>query len=420
MSNSNDEMNKVSEMFDDYEKSKQEGNGNGKKIEDILSKIFVPRNEKEYFRILPPNNNEKIIEKAYFHQVQVNTSTGKKWRKIYCLKHNGDKVAKKDENGNVIKDQNDKPIYVERDCPFCNEKERILAKQDSSLKGVNKDSMTPQQKEIFDKNKEIFKEAQKWDAKQFYIISGIDRLAEKDGKKFWRFKHNYRNSGVLDKLMPVLSDFVDSYGVDFTDPVKGADLNITVVDAKLPNGKPYKEVSAISMKQPSPLHNDSLIAKKWLEDDTSWRDVFKPASAPVITPEEYMSMIIEEKDPYWDDSNPQNKHWVFPGRPDLEEKAKELIKNKSNNDVKSKELDEKINQLDNKIGNLTHNDVKDYSDNHTDLTGGQSNTPTNESSNTSNGENVGSGAEQPSQPQNESTTSGNDTSNDEDFDDLPF
>ncbi|MFW6243019.1 MAG: hypothetical protein ACOC2W_02575, partial [bacterium] len=66
---------------------------------------------------------------------------------------------------------------------------------------------------------------------------------------------------------------------------------------------------------------------------------------------------------------------------------------------------------------------KDYSDNHTDLTGGQSNTPTNESSNTNNGEDVGSGVEQPPQPQNESTTSGNDTSNnenDEDFEDLPF
>ena len=40
--------------------------------------------------------------------------------------------------------------------------------------------------------------------------------------------------------MPVLSDFVEYRKADFTSPVNGADLTITVVDSSMPNGRTYK------------------------------------------------------------------------------------------------------------------------------------------------------------------------------------
>lgn len=443
MSEKNGNMEDVKEMFNDYEKEKSQGNS-GKKFESVLSKIFVPRNSKEYFRILPPNKGEKIIEKGYFHQVQTNTSSGKRWRKVYCLKHNGDKKVQLDQSGNPVVDQQGNKVYVQPRCPLCEKQEEILKKQDKSVKGIKKDDMTPQQKEIFDKNKEIFTQAQKWAAKKFYIISGIDRLAERDGKKFWRFKHNFRNNGVLDKLMPVLSDFVDNNEVNFTDPQKGADCNITVVDAYMPNGKTYKDVSAITMSNQKPLHNDPAVVKQWLEDDVSWRDVFKPASAPVITPEEYLDMVVEEKDPYWDDSNPQNKHWVFPGRPDLEQKAKEAFVPKEGAD-KTAETDEKIDSLDKKIGNLSPEDSGTYQDNHVDLTASvekptqtenqtqnqpetnqQDSKPENGSSEQTNEPQQAFAPnkdeqKQESEPTNDKVdNSTNSEEGDEDFDDLPF
>jgi hypothetical protein len=87
------------------------------------------------------------------------------------------------------------------------------------------------------------------------------------------------------------------------------------------NGHPYKTISAISCRGKSPLHSDPIVVKQWLEDDTTWRQVFLPKKAPGITPFEFLEMVASGTNPYWEDTDGNNKHWVFPGRPDLEEKA---------------------------------------------------------------------------------------------------
>ena len=251
---------------------------------------------------------------------------------------------------------------------MCDKYKYIIDQQDISLIGLSKDTMTPEQKNGFERNKTIFKEASQYEAKLFYIIAGIDRLAEKHGKKFWRFKHNYKNAGILDKLMPVLSDFVEYRKADFTSPVNGADLTITVVDSSMPNGRTYKDVSAITIREQAPLHVDQQIANQWLSDNTSWREVFKPTSAPNITPQEYMEMVLKDQAPYWDESNPQDKHWVFPGRPDLEQLARQRQSEIVNNTTPQQVQD--INNLNDKIGNLSPQDVGTYQGGHVDVTAG--------------------------------------------------
>lgn len=321
--NANNDLAKLQGFFKDYKKKQKDGLSNKGKAsrEDILKKYFTPRDSKETFRFLPVKEGKDFIQTAFFHVVPTLTSGGKVKHNtiIYCPAHNDRKVQKMN-NGEPVVDEKGKPVMIPAPCPLCAKYKTQLAKQDPSLKGVKKDEMNDMQLAIKKKNDEIFKEAIKWQAKKFYIVRGIDRGAEKDGVKFWRFKHNHKNQGTLDKLLPILEDYVTIKGKSFMDVREGADLSITMVDAEF-NNKVYKQISAITYRDPSPLHSDAVIQKQWLEDDITWRDVFKPKKAPNITPFEYLELVAQGNSPYWDDTDSTNKRWVFPNNPELETKA---------------------------------------------------------------------------------------------------
>lgn len=290
------------------------------KREDLMKKYFTPQNEKEIFRVLPPKKGEKHIEEAYFHVVSVNTPKGKQTKKIYCPAHNNPKVPKTDPSGNILLDAVGNPIMVDDYCPLCNKFHEINAKKTPLY--VKKENYTEEQKVIAEANKKIFAEASNWEAKKFYIIKGIDKGQAKDGPKFWRFKHNYKKQGVLDKLSPVLFEFFEVYKKDFSDPMFGCDLSITTAKQIHPmTGKPYIDVTAINARQQCKLTEDVQIADEWLKDELTWRDVFKMPSAPNITPYQYLEMVLEGTQPYYDDTDASNKHWVFPGRPELQAQA---------------------------------------------------------------------------------------------------
>ena len=320
------DLSDLKKMFSDYQKKQTQTRR--KTSEEILAKYFVPRKTKETFRILPPKSGKKHIEEAFFHVVITNISGGKKKHGtvIYCPAHNDPKVKKLDVNGKPILDTNGASIMIPSPCPLCVKAKKLLAQQDPSLKGVKKENMNDMQKKIYEKNKEIFIEANKWEAKKFYIVRGIDKGAEKDGVKFWRFKHNFRNQGTLDKILPILEEYMTVHQADFADAKNGTDLNITMADTEF-NGHVYKTISAISFRGKSPLHADPILMRQWLDDDIIWRDVFLPKKAPNITPYEFLDMVVKGTNPYWDDTDSNNKHWVFPGRPDLEELANTRTRN---------------------------------------------------------------------------------------------
>jgi hypothetical protein len=306
-----------------FENLKQKDGANKKlSREQVLAKYFVPKNDKEVFRVLPPLEGRDYIETAFFHVVATKVANGRKFRKIYCPAHNDAKVPKVDANGVIIRDQQGNPVMVTKHCPLCEKAKTLLAKQDPSLKGIKKEDMTPQQLAVKESNDKIYKAATDWEAKKFYIVRGIDKGAEKDGVKFWRFKHNFKQQGVLDKLGPAVTNFMEMAHVDFTDAVKGTDLKLTVVDAEIPgNKRKYRDVSSIFPLGSSELHKDPLVIKEWLADKTTWRDIFKAPEAPNVTPEEFLVMVANDQTPYWDDTDQKNKKWVFPGHPELEEKA---------------------------------------------------------------------------------------------------
>jgi len=365
-----EELKQLNELFENYQKG---GNGTKKKSkEETLAKYFVPRKTKETFRPLPPKGREKI-DVAFFHVVWTNVAGGKKrMRKLYCPAHNDPPVQKKDENGQLVFDQNGKPVNVPQACPLCAKYNAFISKQNPALKGLKKDdykSLTEEQQKIKTFNDKIFDEAKKWQAKKFYILKGIDKGVEKDGVKFWRFKHNFKKQGVFDKLIPALQNFIDQNGVAYYDANQGCDLSITTTEAEF-MGRKYIDVSAIFPGAKSKLHEDKLIMETWLNDTTTWRDVFKPATAPVITPYQYLVLVSESNDPYWEDSDSNNKHWVFPNNPELQTKANTRDQNLDAG-VSSKfeyatdvvDEDDVVN-----ITNINTSDKSSFSDNAVNLT----------------------------------------------------
>jgi len=197
----------------------------------------------------------------------------------------------------------------------------------------------------------------------------------------------------------------------------------------MPNGRQYRTISAIIPKPPSKLHEDSLVAQQWANDKTTWRDVFKPKSAPNITPYEFLQMLVEGNDPYWDDTDSNNKKWVFPGRPDLEEKANNRSTNldadaPSNNFKQASDIaDDGVT-----IKNVTKSDVGNFNDagvpNSTDVGSGLESNESNESNEKS--DNEGNDVNAESKPSNkeetdENESDGSENSSDGDYyDDLPF
>ena len=375
-----DDLSNVKKMFSDYQKKSQIKKK--KTSEEILAKYFVPRQIKETFRILPPKPGKKHIEEAFFHVVSITTTGGKKkhGKVIYCPAHNDPKVKKFDAQGNVMLDGNGNPILTPAPCPLCDKAKKMLAKQDPSLKGIKKENMTTKQLEVNENNKKIFAEANKWEAKRFYIIRGIDKGKVKDGVKFWRFKHNFRNQGTLDKLLPILDAYVNTFQADFADAKKGTDLNLTMADTEW-NGHTYKTLSAVIFGQPSSLHSDPDLVNFWLADDTTWRDVFQPMKTSIITPFQFLEMVATGTNPYWDDTDSNNKHWVYPGRPDLEEQANTR---KANLDADDDDNFEQATDLDYEevtVTNTNASNVGTYHEDAVDITA-KANAPVNAPVNT--------------------------------------
>lgn len=370
-------------MFADFQK--KQAVTKKKTSEEILSKYFVPRKDKETFRIVATKGRNPIQE-AFFHVIDTNTPGGniKHGSVIYCPAHNDAKVVKMavklDENKKPVLDENLvpilepvldanlRPVLVPAPCPLCDKYKNLIATQDPSIKFKKKDAMTKAELVIKEANDKIYKEAIKWEAKKFYIVKGIDKGVEKDGLKFWRFKHNFKKTGTLDKLMPVLSNFIDEYQTSFADPQRGCDLNITMDDTEF-NGRTYKQITAIIAKKPSVLHNDPVVLQSWVDEEISWREVFLPKRAPNTTPLQWLELAAKGDSPYWDDSDANNKHWVFPNNPELEILANTRTANLDNEDA---EFEQASDLGDGEfipvtISNVTASNVGTYVDNAVDL-----------------------------------------------------
>ncbi len=230
-----------------YEQSQKSGSNTNKMSQDERMKKYfaalLKDNEKQgqkRLRILPTTDGSSPFKEVWFHEIQVDG----KWQKFYD--------------------------------PGKNDNER------SPLSEVYEELMSTGR----DADKEL---AKQYKPRKFYIVKLIDRDNENDGVKFWRFKHNYKNEGILDKLIPIFR----AKG-DVTDSQKGRDIILEMTKAKTPKGATYTVIQTIMYDDPAPLHENKDTAESWLNDELTWADVYSKK------PVEYLEAIAKGETPRWD------------------------------------------------------------------------------------------------------------------------
>jgi len=240
-------MNALDAVLAQYEKNQTSGGAQNKMSQDERMKKYFAlllsdkeKSGQRRVRILPTPDGSSPFKEAWYHEIQV----GGQWQKFYDPGKNDNERSPLNE------------VYEE-------------------LMSTGKES-----------DKEL---AKQYKSRKFYIVKVIDRDKEEDGPKFWRFKHNYKNEGILDKIIPIWK----AKG-DVTDPEKGRDLIIELTKTKSGKNKEYTSVSTVMYDDPAPVHTDEKTAKSWINDELTWNDVYSKK------PVEYLEAIAQGKTPRWD------------------------------------------------------------------------------------------------------------------------
>ena len=237
--------NSLDAVLAQYEKAKSNTGGSKISQEDRMKKYFaaiLPQGKstgQKRLRVLPTTDGSSPFKEVWFHEVQV----AGKWNKIYD-------PGKNDNERSPLNEIHDELIMTGK----ASDKE--LAKQ--------------------------------YKARKFYIVKVIDKDAPEDGVKFWRFKHNYKNEGILDKIIPIWR----AKG-DITDPEKGRDLILELTKAKTPKGIEYTVIQTVMYDDPAPLHEDKETMDSWVKDELTWKDVYSKK------PVEYLEAIARGETPRW-------------------------------------------------------------------------------------------------------------------------
>jgi len=239
-----------------YEKNTTKNSGGNQSMsqEERLKRYFttyLPKGTKsgqKRVRILPTSDGSSPFKEVWYHEVQIDG----KWTKLYD--------------------------------PGKNDGERS--------------PLTEVYDELMSTGKETDKElARQYRPRKFYIVKLIDRENEEDGPKFWRFKDNYKQEGILDKIIPIWK----AKG-DITDANEGRDLIIELAKAKTPKGIEYTVVQTVMYDDPCPISAEADQQKEWVEDELTWQDVY--AQKPV----EYLEAIARGETPVW---NSELKKYVY-------------------------------------------------------------------------------------------------------------
>jgi hypothetical protein len=247
----------VQSVLSQYEKSATSSNKKkNMSNEDRLKQYFntiLPKGKElgeKTIRILPTKDGSSPFVEVYFHEIKVDG----KWVKLYDPSQDG---------------------TIDGEISPLNDVRQALLETG------------------LEKNKE---QAKNYRPRKFYIVKVIDRDAEEDGVKFWRFKHNFKKEGILDKMIPIFSK-----KGDITDPVTGRDLILSLTLSTANNGNSYTSVNSILNDDPSPLHEDQDIVKQWIDDETTWKDVYS------IKNLDYLEIVAEGGVPKWSEDKNQ---WV--------------------------------------------------------------------------------------------------------------
>ena len=262
-----------------YEQNTSKSNTGKQSIsqEDRLKRYFttyLPKGTssgQKRVRILPTPDGSSPFKEVWYHEVQIDG----KWTKLYD--------------------------------PGKNDGERS--------------PLTEVYEELISTGKESDKDlARQYRPRKFYIVKLIDRDNEDHGPKFWRFKDNYKQEGILDKIIPIWK----AKG-DVTDANEGRDLMVELSKAKTPKGIEYTVVQTVMYDYPCAIHTDESQMKEWMTDELTWQDVY--AQKPV----EYLEAISRGDTPVW---SSDLKKYVYG------DDSSEVVLGGSNQSTKTEESDD--------------------------------------------------------------------------------
>ena len=135
--------------------------------------------------------------------------------------------------------------------------------------------------------------------KEYWLVRCIERGHEEDGVKFWRFADARNGEGIWDKIYD-LFETKKKRGVEIFDLYKGKDLVITV--KRQVNGEKEKLVYQIQDDEMiKPLSESEEQMEKWVNDSMTWEDVYS------VKDYDYLSLIVLGEYPVWDKNE---KKWV--------------------------------------------------------------------------------------------------------------
>lgn len=261
------EINTVSTSFKNKEKVFDEKNYLNIRLSDNQTTKELK------FRLLPIDGESNTpFKKIHVHTVKVPKEVSPSgWKSYICI----EKTEGIDRN-----------IYGSK-CPFCEMNREAYKKFSEATEPTIKERW----KKISLDN--IPKEA--------CIVRGIERGAEEDGPKFWKFnirKDKTDPKGQIMELYKTRLEESREEGLEdenILDINTGKDLKITISLASDNNqGENRTSVKIVDYGKNKPLSTDVNQMLEWVNDSKKWSDVF------TIKPYDYLSVILEGEIPFYD------------------------------------------------------------------------------------------------------------------------
>lgn len=248
-------------------------------------------------RILPIDGESSTpFKKIYVHPVRVPKDISSTGFKSYICIEKTDGI--------------DNEKYGHK-CPFCELNREAYKKSVEATDPVDKDRYKKLSLAMI--------------AKEACIIRLIDRSAEEDGPKFWKFNVKLDKTDPKNVIKSLYKSRLEESREEgeeenILDIYKGKDFKITISQSESRGedndnkNKNKTSVNIIDYGKNKPLSNDEETIKKWVFDPKKWNDVFS------IKPYDYLAIIINGGTPWYDK---ETNKWV--NKDDFDKSKKEVI-----------------------------------------------------------------------------------------------
>lgn len=150
------------------------------------------------------------------------------------------------------------------------------------------------------KSKAYFLKACALKPKTTYIARVIERGKEDEGVKFWRFNENTQGKGVYDSLIALYKqrkndmaeEGIEDYNIFDLD--NGRDIVLNLTKTTRSDGQEGVAINITDKAMNKPLTTDIEQGNKWINDVKKWFNAYAVKSA------EYLSIIADDKIPFFD------------------------------------------------------------------------------------------------------------------------